>query len=100
MGSDIAGHAGTSTPPAVPSNALTRIADARSWAALGVLTLLAGASVAWWRPFIWLWGTLVVLLFLRAGALVLSARAAGADPEGEPDKPDAKVEPTTPVADP
>jgi hypothetical protein len=69
----------------------SEIADARGWRDLGLVTLFAAVTIWRWHWLGWLWGALVLLLFLRAGALVLSARAASADPEerlGEPDKKD------------
>ena len=58
-----------------------RIADARAWRHLLVVVVLACVTIHA-RPWTGrVWAVVVALLFLRAGAWMLAARAAGADPE-------------------
>jgi hypothetical protein len=64
-----------STAPRVP------LADGRAWRDLALVTLVAAATGWRWHWLAWAWGASVVLLFLRAGAIVASARASSNDPE-------------------
>ena len=70
-------------PPANPASPPPRrpLADASAWRSLGIVAVLALFTTLNWPSLIWLWGSVLVLLFLRAGGVVLAARAASADPE-------------------
>jgi hypothetical protein len=59
----------------------TGVLDARSWRDLLIVTVIAALSIHWLPWLRWCWGLVVAYLFVRAAALVLSARAAAADPE-------------------
>jgi membrane protein implicated in regulation of membrane protease activity len=57
--------------------------DGRSWLALALLGVIAGATTYRWHMAGWFWLAIVVLALLRSAAFVLGARALGRDPEDE-----------------
>ncbi len=73
------GSASTGSPQNVATT--TGLADSRGWLSLLAVSLVAAGTIWRWHRLGWFWGAVVLLLFLRAGATVLSARAASADPE-------------------
>jgi hypothetical protein len=70
------------------------MADTRSWSSLGIVAVIALFTTLNWPWLAWFWGVGTLLLFLRAGALVLSARNAGADPEEHLHDDDSDAPPT------
>lgn len=74
------------------------IADSRSWAALILFGVIAGATIWRWHQAAWLWGVVLGLALLRSAAFVLGARALGRDPEEDLDhKHAADASPTPPA---
>lgn len=71
-----------SGPPVTTASTPARpLADARSWRSLVIVGAIALFTTLNWPTLAWVWGAIVLLLFLRAGMLVLAARGASADPE-------------------